>query len=341
MLIDGKIGKNRYFNPYGDEMLNESLIGANPTGYIDYNRSKFSFASNAYKIMEANTWTMQEVNTSGEAKNFKSLSDSEKRLYELVLAQLSFNDSVQSFQLVDYSQVITNSVVRSAIIKQSEQEVLHSKSYAVCLEATENSDKVFDLFRSDLMLQEKNYHISENYLMHQKRNDIDELFLWAGHNQMLEGIYFLSGFAGVYLLGDKVQATSEMINFIQRDEINAHLPFFSNLINTIKKEHNISSKVIDDYIKMVDDAVKLEIAWFKYIVKDGILGTSELEIENAIKYWGNKRLNAIGINPIYGDIKANSIVKLVETKGKFNETRTNFFEGTSRNYSKASIKMDF
>lgn len=341
MLVNGKIGKNKYFNPNGDEMLNESLFGAKPTGYIDYNRSKFTFASRAYDMMEANTWTMQEVNTSSESKNFKALSESEKKLYELVLAQLSFNDSVQAFQLVDYSKVITNSVVRSAIIKQSEQEVLHSKSYAVCLDAVDNSDQVFDLFRSDLMLQEKNYHISENYLMHQKRNEIEELFLWAGHNQMLEGIYFLSGFAGVYLLGDKVEGTSEMINFIQRDEINAHLPFFSNLINSIKKEHKISSNIIDDYIKMVDDAVKLEIAWFKYIVKGGILGANNMEIENAIKYWGNKRLKAIGLDGIYGDIKANSIVKLVETRGKFNDTRTNFFEGTSRNYAKSSLKMDF
>ena len=56
-------------------------------------------------------------------------------------------------------------------------------------------------------------------------------------NQILEGIYFYSGFTYLYTLArsGKMLGSAQMIRFIQRDEV-THLILFQNLINTLKRE---------------------------------------------------------------------------------------------------------
>jgi ribonucleoside-diphosphate reductase beta chain len=331
---------NRYFNPQGDNPLDEHIFNANPTGFIDFNRSRYAWASNNYDLMIANTWFPSEVNCNGEAKAVKNLTEAERRMYKLIFAQLSFDDSVQSFQLIDYASRIQNSIVKATVIKQSEQEINHSKSYAVLLDMAGNSEEVFDLYKTEQKLAEKNNEIAENYLRFQSQKDNEGLLLWGLHNQMLEGIYFLSGFAGVYLIGDKVQGAKDMISFIQRDEVNTHLPFYANLIKVLLNENNFDKSVIDKVYAIVTRAVELEIDWFKYITNNNILGVTSQIITQAIEYWGNQRLKAIGLEQIFEQKTPNHIVKLVEANGAHNEVRTNFFEGNVKNYSKGSISFD-
>ena len=56
-------------------------------------------------------------------------------------------------------------------------------------------------------------------------------------NQILEGLYFYAGFAAMYALGKagKMLGSSQMIKFINRDEI-CHLLLFQNMINSVRKE---------------------------------------------------------------------------------------------------------
>ncbi|HHD73132.1 MAG TPA: ribonucleoside-diphosphate reductase, partial [Epsilonproteobacteria bacterium] len=73
----------KYYNPHGEDILNEKIYGGSPTGFVDFNRSKYQWDSNIYDLMNANTWFPSEVNTSTEKKNFDQLTDNEQSIYKM------------------------------------------------------------------------------------------------------------------------------------------------------------------------------------------------------------------------------------------------------------------
>lgn len=336
-MIDPK----RYYNPNGTEILDETIFGSNPTGFTDFNRSKYKWAANTYKLMEDNTWFPSEVDTSNENKNFQALSDNEKFIYTRTFAQLSFNDSAQEEYLADFRSLATNKIVKAALTLQMMQEVNHSKSYAVLLDKTGNSDEVFNLYKKDEALNTKNQKIAEQFAKYIQGTSVDEMLLSAMASVNLEGVYFLSGFAYIYLLGDKVQGSRDMIQLIARDEINTHLPMFRNIFKTIKAENKIKTSTMDKTYEMMNDAVNIEMEYAMYLLKKApIMGLTENTLRNTIHNFANDRLHNIGLDKIFSENPETYLQKLVKQNNSINEIKTNFFEGNVKAYAKNSVNMD-
>ena len=330
----------RYYNPNGSSILDERIHGSSPTGFIDFNRPRYKWASSIYTKMEANTWFPEEVNTNDEKKNFDALSENEQWVYKLTFGQLSFNDSIQSIYLVDLTQKTTNKIVQSALIRQSLDEVRHSKSYAVLLDAAGNSNEVFDLYKTNEALALKNHRIAEQFARNINGDRAEDLLLSALASVNLEGIYFLTGFGFIFTLGDKVPGARDMITFINRDE-QTHLALFANIFKTIRRENNFGANIVDKAYKMVEEAVDIELEYGKHIADNyPILGLSWEEIERTVKNYADDRLKKIGMTPIYNTGEKTRLQKLVDQYSGLNETRSNFFESTVKNYAKATIDMD-
>ena len=136
----------------------------------------------------------------------------------------------------------------------------------------------------------------------------------------------------------KMLGSAQMIRFIQRDEV-THLVLFQNLINTLRKERAdlFTEQLKADVIEMFKSAVHLESEWGKYITQGQILGLTDAIVEQYIKYLADERLNAVGFEKIYN---VSNPIKLVDDFAKFNDQKTNFFEGTVTNYSKGSLSFD-
>jgi len=330
-----------YYNPNGEEILDEKIFGGTPTGFVDFNRSKYRWDSNVYDLMNANTWFPSEVNTSSEKKNFDKLSDNEQSIYKMTFAQLSFNDSAQEEYLSDFRRLATNRLVKSTITLQMMQEVNHSKSYAVLLDACGNSDEVFNLYKYDDMLNQKNQKIAEQFAKYIDGNSVDKMLLSAMASVNLEGIYFLLGFSYIYLLGDKVPGARDMIKFIARDELNTHLPLFTNIFKTIQKENKIQTTTIDSAYTMIEDAVNIELEYGKYLLKQfPIMGTTEQLMEQTVHNYANDRLKKIGLEPIFKHAETTYLQKLVKKHQEMNEVKSNFFESNVSNYAKSSIDLN-
>ncbi len=208
-----------------------------------------------------------EVNTSNEKKDFSKLTNNEKEIYKLTFAQLSFNDSAQEEYLADFRSLANNRLVKATLTLQMMQEVNHSKSYAVLLDAAGNSSEVFDLYKKDAALRRKNERIAEQFARYITGNSAEEMLLSAMASVNLEGIYFLLGFGYIYTLGDKVPGARDMIKFISRDELNTHLPLFASIFRTIQKENKISSKIIDKSYEMIKEAVDIELEYGRYLIE--------------------------------------------------------------------------
>jgi len=335
--------RKKIYNPESTEKTNDrKIFGGDPTGIFELNDIKYQWAYKLWEMMLANTWFPSEVDMTKDVGDYKHLTPSEKSAYDKVLAQLIFMDSLQTNNIIDnMNPFITAPEVNLILVRQAFEEALHSQSYAVMVDSiSTNTDEIYELWRKDMMLKSKNDAIAQVYEElgnnPSDRNIVKAMFA----NQILEGIYFYSGFAYLYTLArsDKMLGTAQMIRFIQRDEV-THLLIFQNMINTTRKEHpELFDKQMEEDVKeMFKKAVELEGAWGRYITEGQILGLTDEIITQYIQYLADKRLTAVGYEKLYN---VDNPIKWVDNFAKFNDQKTNFFEGNVTNYSKGNIDFD-
>ena len=95
-------GKKIIYNPNSTETVGaRRTISGEPTGLIELTKVKYQWAIRLWDLMLANTWFPKEVDMTQDAKDYKNLSEHEKRMYDLVLSQLIFMDSIQTNNLAD------------------------------------------------------------------------------------------------------------------------------------------------------------------------------------------------------------------------------------------------
>lgn len=337
------MNRKQIYNPDSTESVNDrKVFGGDPTGIFELNNIKYQWAYNLWEMMLNNTWFPKEVDMTRDVNDYKNLTDVEKMAYDKALSQLIFMDSLQTNNLIDnINPYVTSPEINLILVRQSFEEALHSQSYAVMVDSiSTNSEEIYELWRRDMMLKHKNDAIASVY-QELAKNPTDENFVKACFaNQILEGIYFYSGFTYIYTLArsGKMLGSAQMIRFIQRDEV-THLVLFQNLINTLRKERAdlFTPKLRAEVVEMFKEAVELEISWGQYITQGQILGLTDDIVEQYIKYLADDRLTSVGFDKIYN---VSNPIKWVDDFAKFNDQKTNFFEGTVTNYSKGSLSFD-
>ena len=337
------MNRKQIYNPTSQEKtINRRIFGGNPTGIFELNDIKYQWAYNLWEVMLNNTWFPKEVDMTQDVSDYKRLTDAEKTAYDKVLAQLIFMDSLQTNNLIDnVNPFITSPEINLILVRQAFEEALHSQSYAVMVDSiSQNSDEIYQLWRRDMMLKSKNDAIAKVY-MELSENPTDANIVKAMFaNQILEGIYFYSGFTYLYTLArsGKMLGSAQMIRFIQRDEV-THLILFQNMIKSTQEERPelFTKELLDEVYEMFRRAVQLEANWGKYITQGQILGLTDNIIEQYIQYLADERLNAVDMQKLYN---VDHPIKWVDNFASFNDQKTNFFEGNVTNYSKGSLNLD-
>ncbi|WQZ85691.1 ribonucleotide-diphosphate reductase subunit beta [Helicobacter pylori] len=338
-----EVSRKKIYNPDSTESVNErKIFGGNPTSMFDLNKIKYQWADHLWKTMLANTWFAEEVSMNDDKRDYLKLSTEEKIGYDRALAQLIFMDSLQTNNLIDnVNPFITSPEINLCLVRQAYEEALHSHAYAVMVESiSANTEEIYDMWRNDMQLKSKNDYIAQVY-MELAKNPTEENILKAFFaNQILEGIYFYSGFSYFYTLArsGKMLGSAQMIRFIQRDEV-THLILFQNMINALRNERAdlFTPKLINEVIEMFKKAVEIEASWGDYITQGKILGLTSSLIEQYIQFLADSRLSKVGIAKVYG---VQHPIKWVESFSSFNEQRSNFFEARVSNYAKGSVSFD-
>ncbi|GAA8377187.1 ribonucleotide-diphosphate reductase subunit beta [Helicobacter pylori] len=338
-----EVSRKKIYNPNSTESVNErKIFGGNPTSMFDLNKIKYQWADHLWKTMLANTWFAEEVSMNDDKRDYLKLSTEEKIGYDRALAQLIFMDSLQTNNLIDnVNPFITSPEINLCLVRQAYEEALHSHAYAVMVESiSANTEEIYDMWRNDMQLKSKNDYIAQVY-MELAKNPTEENILKALFaNQILEGIYFYSGFSYFYTLArsGKMLGSAQMIRFIQRDEV-THLILFQNMINALRNERVdlFTPQLINEVIEMFKKAVEIEASWGDYITQGKILGLTSSLIEQYIQFLADSRLSKVGIAKVYG---VQHPIKWVESFSSFNEQRSNFFEARVSNYAKGSVSFD-
>ncbi len=337
------VNRKCIYNPNSNENVNDrKIFGGNPTAMFELNKIKYNWAYNLWKTMLSNTWFPEEVNMNQDKRDYLALTMQEKQGYDRALAQLIFMDSLQTNNLIDnINPYITCPEINLLLVRQAYEESLHAQSYAVMVDSiSANTEEIYDMWRNDMELRNKNDYIADVYVNLAKNPTESNLIKAMFANQILEGIYFYSGFAFFYTLSrsGKMHNSAEMIRFIQRDEI-THLSIFQNMICSLKVERSdlFTQKLQEEVEEMFRQAVEIESNWGKYITQGQILGLTPKLIREYIEYLADKRLKAVGFPIIYG---TQNPIKWVDEQVNFNNQRTNFFEAKVRNYTKGSLVFD-
>jgi len=203
-------------------------------------------------------------------------------------------------------------------------------------------DKIYDEWRTDSTLLERNRFIADAYQRFSDDPSEGNFLHTIVANYILEGIYFYSGFSFFYTLArqGKMTATSTIFKYINRDEV-THLILFQNILRELRHERpDLFTQEQDAHIAdMIRQGAENEIKWGQYITDDKILGLNNGLIEKYIKYLANIRLEAIGLAPLYPEISQNPM-EWIESFSNLNSTKTDFFEAKVTNYTKAAA-FDF
>ncbi|HEY0827058.1 MAG TPA: ribonucleotide-diphosphate reductase subunit beta, partial [Bacilli bacterium] len=301
--------KKKLFNEDGDrDWGKRRIIGGNTTNLIELNNVKYEWATKMYRNMMNNFWIPEEIPLAQDARDYKNLSDAERKSYDKILSFLIFLDSLQTANLPNINEYITAPEVNLCLTVQTFQEAVHSQSYSYILDSVcsaEGRDQIYNQWRDDKHLLARNRFITDLYEKFIADSSVVNLLRTIMANYILEGIYFYSGFSFFYALGrqGKMLGTVSEIKYIQRDEL-THLALFQGIFREIRKENPelFTPELIEDLRQMMKTAVENEIQWGQYITKNEIPGLNEDIIDQYIKFLSNERLKNLGLEILYPEV---------------------------------------
>lgn len=297
---------------------------------------KHAWSRDVWKLMLANTWFPAEVDLSRDVKDYRNLTEAERRMYDKALAFLSNLDGIQFNNLTfNIGEHITSPEVSMLISRQAFEEALHVDAYSTMIEAiSSNPFEIYTSFARDDVLADKNAHIMGQSAGLSNDFTPRNFAMAVVANIILEGIYFYSGFLAFYTLArtGKMLGSADMIRFIQRDEV-VHLNLFVNMFKTLQHENPeiFTESFYSDARRLITDAVSLEMAWGQHIISGGVLGLTSNIIGDYIRHLANQRGAMIGFDPIYPGVK--NPVAWVEQYSNINGNESNFFEAKVTAYS--------
>lgn len=306
--------------------------------------TKHTWAMKVLEKMQNNAWDQREIDLTDDAKQYATgqLVDGNLKAYKKALAFLSNLDGIQLNNLTtNIGKYITSPEVSMCVVRQAWEEAQHVLSYAQMIESIGfDPDEVYWMFETDEVLAEKNKYITESSEILGKGFTPENFVKAVVANIALEGVYFFNGFLMFYTLERQnlMRGSANMIRQIQKDE-ETHLVLFINMWNTLRQERPelFTKELLEDCIDIIKLAAEHEIAWGKWIISEGVLGLSDLVIEDFIRNLADMRLESIGLDKIY-NVKT-SCPWFFEVSN-VNMGDTNFFEGKPSNYESGSLDWD-
>jgi ribonucleotide reductase beta subunit family protein with ferritin-like domain len=124
---------------------------------------------------------------------------------------------------------------------------------------------------------------------------------------ILEGIRFFVSFACSFAFGELklMEGSAKIISLIARDE-SQHLAITQHILKCYKNQEKdaLMTKVMKDceaeVYDMYKDAVEQEKDWAEFLFQHGsMIGLSTQLLGNYVEFTANKRLRALGLDPLY------------------------------------------
>lgn len=317
-----------------------AMVNGVASGVLNWDDIAYPSLHRSYSAIKANFWTPEEISMSGDKQSYDELTDRERNAFNMVIALLATLDGPQGRYLWTASEFLTDPAAQAVLLSIAYQEVIHNQSYSYILSSItdqSNQDAIFNAARTEELIIKRNEPIMGAY------NDLmfdpspEHLVRSLVQSNILEGLNFYSGFFLFYNFArnGKMLGSTRVINYINRDEL-VHNQAVSEILGMILGENpELNTPEFAQYVfDAVEEAVDNELTWSRDILA-GIEGILMSEVESYIKYRANKILSLMGLDELYPGYGENTVSWIRVYVDQFS-AHTDFFEGKSRSYSRAS-----
>jgi ribonucleoside-diphosphate reductase beta chain len=307
---------------------------------------KYRWAWQKYLDACANHWMPQEINMNADIALWKSadgLTEDERIIIKRNLGFFSTADSLVANNLVlAVYRHITNPECRQYLLRQSFEEALHTHAYQYIVESLGMDEgEVFNMYRElpsvarkaewalpyTQSLGDPNFNTGTPETDQRLLRDLIAFYV------IFEGIFFYVGFTQILSMGrrNKMTGTAEQFQYILHDE-SMHMNFGIDVINQIKIEnpHLWNQEFQQEMIKLIKEAVEIEIQYAHDTMARGVLGLNANMFEEYLKYIANRRCNQINLPEQYPGVQnpfpwMSEILDLKKEKNFF-ETRVTEYQ---------------
>lgn len=319
--------------------------------HVDVNQImplKYHWAWEHYRNGLANHWIPDEVPMQADVQLWKSdRLTADERL--IIMRTLGFFATAESLVANNLTLAIfkhvTNAECRQYLLRQAFEEAVHTHTFLYIVESLGlNEGEIFNMYHEIPSVAAK-----DNFEMQYTENLFDGSFSTEtdeGLRQfienlvafyvIMEGIFFYSGFVMMLSFHRRNLMTGigQQFQYILRDET-IHLNFGIDLINGIKAEnpHIWTPDFQQRIIAMIQEAVKLEIAFAEDCLPRGILGLNAGLFRDYVQHITDRRLERIGLTPLYSS--PNPFPWMSETIDLSKEK--NFFETRVTEYQQGGM----
>jgi ribonucleoside-diphosphate reductase beta chain len=290
------------------------LINCNQVDVNQLMPLKYKWAWEHYLNGCANHWMPTEVSMAKDIELWKSntLSSDEKLVIMRNLGFFSTAESLVGNNIVlAIFKHVTNPEVRQYLLRQGFEEAIHTHTFHYIVESLSLSQgEVFNMYNEVNSIHEKDQfemRLTEAIMKPDFSTQTPEgarkfLENLIGYYIIMEGIFFYSGFVMIlsFHRQNKMTGIGEQFQYILRDET-VHLNFGIDLINGIKEENPElwDQEFQDNIINLIKEAVELEFKYAQDCLPKGILGLTSSMFREYVQYIADRRLERIGLKPIY------------------------------------------
>ena len=298
---------------------------------------KYPVYFDQYKAAIKNTWTVEEVDFSTDLSDLKQrMTPAEHHLINRLVAFFATGDSIVGNNLVlNLYKHINSPEARMYLSRQLFEEAQHVEFYLTLLDSyisdPNERKKAFDAVESVPSIKRKaefcfKWIDSINGLetiqtVEDRRNFLLNLICFAC---CIEGLFFFAAFAYVYFLRSRglLQGLATGTNWVFRDE-SAHIEFAFEVIRTVRKEEPglFDKDLVSRVTEMLKDAVECEMAFAEDVLSLGVSGLSAKDMREYLEYVADRRLEALGISPVFNSRNPFGFMELQDV-----QELTNFFE---------------
>ena len=286
---------------------------------------------NHYKKQMSAIWTMEEIDFSGDKKDFEALSAERQHIVKMILAFFANSDGLVNFNIQNNLLGFEENEITYTYVFQMFMEQIHNECYSMLIETLITDDKEKELLFKSITTIPIIKIISDWGINNSNDNVPVEwkvlVFI------CFEGIMFSGSFAIIYWLksicGNGKLFMSGLIKsneLISRDE-GMHVDFGIDLFKHITKDKQIYST---DVNKIIIEAVNLTFKFNEEVLQIRDEGINVELMNEYTKYVADRILVQLGYSKIY---KSSNPFSFMNTIGMVQ--KTNFHESRPTEYMKA------
>ena len=328
-----KIDGVTVFNKNKTDTRKQPMFFGKPLGVQRYDGAKYPVFDKLTTQQLGYFWRPEEVSLQKDRADFTQLNETQKHIFTSNLKYQILLDSVQGrgpgLAFIPYCSLPE---LESAMIAWEFLEMIHSKSYTYIIKNVySDPSDIFDTILDDEKIIARAESVTKAYdEFINQAHSWDTGCMWTESSRgsptskwcekdlkrslyravmnvnILEGIRFYVSFACSFAFGELnlMEGSAKIISLISRDE-SQHLVLTQQkikkwqegddptMLEIIEEEH-------DNVVEMFKNCVEEEKDWSEYLFKDGsMIGLNAKLLGQYVEWIGNRRMKAVGIDPIY------------------------------------------